>query len=109
MAQLNLLQRAALTLYVIPFFVGGILLGTLFYSWLNQHAHLPAWTWPLMLVFSVVGILLGALIAYFILMLGLFWLLHTVRFLSKRRLTPRRGCSGCSSPYSTPCAKSLNG
>lgn len=75
MARLNRLQRAALTVYVIPFFVGGILLGTWSYTWLNEHAHLPAWAWPLMLAFSVVGILLGAPIAYFILMLGLFWLL----------------------------------
>jgi hypothetical protein len=49
-------------------------LATVLYSWLSQYAHLAVWLWPLLLVFAIVGIQLGALVAYFMLMFVLFWL-----------------------------------
>ena len=77
MATLTLVQRVALTAYVLPFFVGGIVVASALYQQLDQSVDLPPWLWPLMLLFVIIGVLLSGLVAYFLLIFVLVWRVPT--------------------------------
>src|SRR6059036_2397084 len=66
--------RIALTVFVIPFFVGGILLATAAYSWLVEPL-VPSGSllWLLLPLLAVLGIALGGLLAYGILIFLIAW------------------------------------
>ena len=69
-------MRFALTLFVMPFVIGGILLAADAYSWLVESGQIQshAWLWLLFLGLLPVGVLLGALFAYGVLIFLLTWL-----------------------------------
>jgi hypothetical protein len=75
MTRLSFPVRVALTVFLTPFFVGGILLGAIVYSWLiESNGHLSAWWWLLLPCLALVGIASGGLIAYGIIIFFLAWL-----------------------------------
>lgn len=73
-----LLVRAALTLFVLPFLVGGMLLAGVVCSWFYESAlfqSIPR-LWMLLLpILTLAGIVLGGLVAYGIIIFFLSWLL----------------------------------
>ena len=80
--------RIGLSLYVIPFLVGGILLGTRVYDWFYESltGTSRAWWFPLAIGFAAAGILFGALLAYGILVFILTWLAPGSALLSLEEL-----------------------
>src|SRR5208283_1274590 len=69
--------RIALSVFVLPFLVGGILLAGIVHSWLIggwSNAPLSGWSFLLLVCLTVTGIFLGALLAYGILIFFLAWL-----------------------------------
>lgn len=72
----NFAIRTALTLYTLPFLIGGILLAGVVYSWLYEPLG-GEWRlllFPLLAILVIVGILLGGLIAYGVLIFALLWI-----------------------------------
>ena len=67
--------RTAITLFVLPFFIGGIFLAAVPYSWLYESLTGDAriWLFPSLVFLAFSGILLGALLAYGVLVFTLSW------------------------------------
>ena len=68
--------RTALTVYTLPFLIGGILLAGVAYSWLYESLG-GDWRlllFPLFAILANTGIVLGGLVAYGILVLAFLWI-----------------------------------
>jgi hypothetical protein len=85
---LTLRTRFALSVYLLPFLIGGILLGTRVAGWF--YASLTgtsrAWFFLLAIGFAAVGILFGTLLAYGILIFFITWLAPNSELLSVEEL-----------------------
>ena len=68
--------RTALTVYTLPFLMGGILLAGVVYSWLYESLG-GDWRlllFPSLAILATTGIILGGLLAYGILVLAFLWI-----------------------------------
>ena len=81
-------MRLALMLFVMPFFIGGIWLAADVYSWLVESGQIqsPVWLWLLFLGLLPVGVLLGTLLAYGILIFLFTWLAPTSPLLTESEM-----------------------
>jgi hypothetical protein len=79
--------KLALTVFLMPFLVGGILLGGSVASWLTG-GHASVWLWLLLPCLALVGILLGGLVAYGIIVFSLACISQTHPLLAESEETP---------------------
>lgn len=75
MTRLSFVARTGLTLFVLPFFIGGILLASVVYSWLYESlsGDSRALLFPCFVILATTGIFFGALIGYGVLIFLLSW------------------------------------
>ncbi len=74
MTDLSVTGRIALNIFVVAFFVGGIVLAGIAHSWLPEYMKVGLLSWLILLTLFLIGVTFGGLLAYVLIIFFLAWL-----------------------------------